>query len=197
MAKQIIIGLCGHARSGKDSFCQLAIPYLSDKGHRSKRVALADELKKDLNTFLIQKVGISPFTQREEEKNLIRPLLVAYGTNLMRSIDEDWWLKKLDKNLEALFTFGAIPIVTDIRYENELKWLKDRYNLHTVYIQRKGIKAANSEEAHNNVILKKQCDQSLWWPTYGDEQLELGRPKVIKVINKILKQAHGHVRRIK
>ena len=95
MANKIVIGLCGHARSGKDSFCGLAIPHLDKKGKRSKRVAIADELKKDLSSFLIQKVGISPFTPDEEHKKMIRPLLVAYGTNLMRSIDEDWWLKKL------------------------------------------------------------------------------------------------------
>ena len=35
MANKIVIGLCGHARSGKDSFCELAIPHLDKKGKRS------------------------------------------------------------------------------------------------------------------------------------------------------------------
>ena len=193
MANKIVIGLCGHARSGKDSFCELAIPHLDKKGKRSKRVAIADELKKDLSCFLIQKVGISPFTRDEAHKKMIRPLLVAYGTNLMRSIDEEWWLKKLDNNLEALFTFEAIPIVTDIRYMNELEWLNERYNFHSIYIKRKGIGAANREEAKNNPLLKKACDHNLWWPTYGEENIEKGKSKVCRIINKILKESKVNV----
>jgi len=115
----------------------------------------------------------------------------------MRGIDEDWWLKKMNSNIEALFTFGAIPIITDIRYENELQWFSSQYELYSIYIHRKGVKAANSEESHHNAILKKACDHRLWWPTYGEGNLDRGRPSTIKIINKILKQAYGNVRRIK
>ena len=197
MAKNIVIGLSGHGRCGKDTFSELAIPHLHEKGHRSKRVAIADEIKKDLNSFLIEKVGLSPFTRKEEEKALIRPLLVAYGGHLMRGIDEGWWLRKLGSNIEALSSFGIIPIVTDVRYENELDWLHANYNFFPIYIHRKGIKASNSEEAKNNPILKKKCKYQLWWPTYGADNVSEGRPKVVKVVNKILREVYGHVRSVK
>jgi len=197
MGKKIVIGLSGHATCGKDSFCELSIPYLYDKGYSSKRVALADELKKDLNHFLIEKVGISAFTKDPKQKQLLRSFLVAYGTDIMRAIDPDVWLKRMDKNIQALFTFGGIPIITDIRYVNEFDWFADKYEFHSIYIQRKGVRAANSEEVKNNPILKEKCDHYLWWPTYGKDDISQGRHKVVKIVNKILKEAYGHVRRVK
>ena len=68
----------------------------------SKRLSLAYELKKDLDTFLLKKFNISAFTENSEEKKFIRPLLICYGTSLMRKKDPDCWINKLQKTIDDL-----------------------------------------------------------------------------------------------
>ena len=186
MNTNFIIGLCGHARSGKDTFCELAKSFLSKKKVGAARAAFADQLKRDLDSLCRNKVGCSAFTDDPEEKKLIRPLLVAYGTDVIRKIDENWWIDKLEVNLSLYQEYGLIPIVTDVRYPNELEWVK-KHNGVNIYITRKGIGAANREEKINNVILKRESDYRIMWPTFGDEALEKGDKYVRRVMNKVFK----------
>ena len=74
MNTNFIIGVCGHARSGKDTFCEHAKSILSKKKIGAARAAFADELKKDLDDLCRHKIGISAFTQDSKEKDIIRPL---------------------------------------------------------------------------------------------------------------------------
>ena len=46
---------------------------------KSQRLAFADELKKDVDQFLVEKLGISAFTEVTEEKEIIRPMLTTWG----------------------------------------------------------------------------------------------------------------------
>ena len=94
-----IIGIAGYARTGKDTFGSILIKELNKIGLSSKKLSLAFELKSDLDNFLQQKFGISAFTEDPNEKNFIRPLLICYGTDLMRKKDPVYWIKKYKKQL--------------------------------------------------------------------------------------------------
>lgn len=187
MNTNFIIGLCGHARSGKDTFCELAKAFLSEKEVGAARVAFADQLKKDLDELCRHKIGCSAFTDDPEEKKIIRPLLVTYGTDVMRKLDENCWIDKLEKNLYLHQQMQLLPIVTDVRYPNEMEWVR-KHNGVCVYITRKGIGPANKEEKVNNSILKKGADYRIMWPSFGKEEaMELGKPFARRVMNKIFK----------
>ena len=83
-----LIGIAGFARSGKDTFYQRSAQLLSKEGYKSTRIAFADALKNELNELLLSNIGISAFTEEDQEKDLIRPLLVTYGTHLRRHLNE-------------------------------------------------------------------------------------------------------------
>jgi len=133
------------------------------------------------------KIGISAFTQDSKEKEIIRPLLVTYGTEVIRKMDENWWINRLEKTLGVHQYMNIIPIVTDVRYPNEMEWIQKKHNGVVVYITRKGIGPANSEEKKNNPILKKMADYRMMWPTFGDGNLDEGERFAKKIVNKIFR----------
>ena len=188
MNTKIIIGLCGHAQSGKDTFCEIAKSFLSKKKVAAARVAFADELKRDLDTLCRHHIGCSAFTEDKKQKELIRPLLVAYGTDVIRKMDEGWWIERLEKKLPLYFGQEILPIVTDVRYPNEIDWVQNQHNGVCVYITRKGVGPANKEEKINNAMLKKKADYRIMWPTFGPEKaIEKGEHYVRRVMNPVFK----------
>ncbi len=187
MNTNLVIGICGNARSGKDTFCEYAKDFLSRKKVGAVRTAFADPLKKDLDDLCRHKIGISAFTKDTREKEIIRPLLVAYGTDVIRGMDENWWIDRLDKTVELHKHMELIPIVTDVRYPNELKWIHEKHNGVCVHITRKGIGPANKEEKENNSFLKKNSDFRVMWPTFGEESMDDAARFVNRVMNKIYK----------
>ena len=68
----------------RHAFCNYARNYLKSNKYESQRLAFADELKKDVDSFLIEKLGISAFTENTKEKEIIRPMLTTWGTEIMR-----------------------------------------------------------------------------------------------------------------
>lgn len=187
MNTNLVIGICGSARAGKDTFCERAKIFLSNKKVGAARAAFADEVKKDLNDLCRNKIGISAFTEDSKEKEIIRPLLVTYGTDVMRGMDETWWIKKLEKNLGVHQHMNLIPIVTDVRYPNEVEWIQKECNGVVVHITRKGFKPVNKEEKKNNPIIKKMADYRTIWPTFGEDNMDDADRFVRKIMNKIYK----------
>lgn len=92
----MLLGLCGLARSGKDSFYNL-INKSSTKDFN--RYAFADELKKECFHFVMRNTELSVFSEDPQVKKLIRPLLVAYGTNLRRAINPNCWIDRLEPQI--------------------------------------------------------------------------------------------------
>ena len=187
MNKKLIIGLCGHARSGKDTFCESAKILLSKKEVGAARVAFADKIKEDLDDLCRNKIGMSAFTDDPEEKKMLRPLFVTYGTDIMRKLDSNWWIDKLDTKIQTHFSCDVLPIITDVRYPNEMDWIREKNNGVIVYIARKGVGPANKEEKTNNSILENGSDYRVSWPTFGEKDINQADKYVLKIINKIYK----------
>ena len=190
--KLYALGLCGSARCGKDSFYFIAKKYLSNLGYHPYRVSFADVLKQDVNEFLLEKTGINAFTEDAEEKELIRDFLVAYGTKLMRRIDENYWISKVEEaihfpsRLNTLPT--SIPIFTDVRYLNELKWIRETLSGTIIHITRAGTLPANTEERKNDPILHLHSDLHLEWKDFKNKKVGGDdRRAVEQVIQKCLR----------
>ena len=82
---------------------------------------------------------------------------------------------------------NIIPIITDVRYPNELEWIKNKHNGVVIHITRKGVKPANEEEKKNNSFLKKNADYRILWPTFGENEIDRADVFVRRVMNKVFK----------
>lgn len=166
-----IIGISGVARSGKDTFCLLSAKRLNKSKQAAMRCAFADNVKADLHQLLIKKAGLSAYTDIDKEKELIRPLLVAYGTNLMRKMDPEYWIKRLDLTIKAAMQVEATAFITDVRYINEVEWVKKQGGV-MVHIEKEGALPANEQEEINDPLIKAECDLLVKWDHVGEELLE-------------------------
>ena len=167
----MIIGLTGLARCGKDTFCNYARQYLKSKNYESQRLAFADELKKDVDAFLIEKLNISAFTEVTSEKEIIRPMLTCWGTEIMRKQDDLCWVKKVEEIIVENQKNNIVSIVTDIRFPNEIEYIHKMGGC-VIHLTMTGNKPANEYEAENDPLLQKTANCHVEWKRYGDDALE-------------------------
>ena len=169
--KNNILGVTGFARSGKDTFYK----YTSRALNRGKchRYAFADALKEECDPFLKDNLGISAFTEDPKEKELIRPFLVTYGTEIRRKLDPFCWIKKVESSIienhpasDKNFIF-----ITDVRFKNEAEWVKSLGGL-IVQITREGFGPANQDEHIQSSLIKPLIDLHVMWPSFGVDNLD-------------------------
>ncbi len=173
----MLIGISGAARSGKDSFYLLLRKIISEDVI-IERSAFADELKCDIRPLLLEKFNIDVNSYSDKEKESVRPLMVSYGT-LARSIDENFWIKKISKKVEKEQEMNIISVITDVRYPNEQKWVKENFkNSINVFIQRLGNKPANEEESKTLPSLKKNADYIVVWDDFKNSNINHGEDQV-------------------
>lgn len=165
----LIFGIAGVARCGKDTLGKHLLNKLEKNKLPCINISFASALKSDLNNFLIDKIKISAFTENNAEKDLIRPLLVTYGTEVCRKIDQDYWIKKIEKKVTSAINNKIIVVITDVRYENEAKWIKNNGGF-IIHLSRINQKPANFQEKVNDPILKKIADYKIRWKTFSDEK---------------------------
>ena len=185
-----IIGVSGFARSGKDLFARVAQNVLEKQGSKIEKYALAYELKNDLKDLIHNKVGIDVFTENTEEKNIIRPLLVAYGDVMRKVSMGKYWTNKIEQKIKQ--SNADVIFITDIRYdvyaEDECTWLQNKQGGKLVHITKfkqepmpsgrrfsknKIVKiynsAANDHEMLNDPKVKSKADCAFEWEDYSDK----------------------------
>lgn len=144
-----MIALSGVARAGKDTFCKILIDLFAKQGIVAQRYSLADQLKKDLNPFFIEKFGIDIFSCSSQEKELIRPLMVSYGKVWREKSNGTHWTNILSNQIKQNKE-KIVPIITDIRYSefanDELQWVKNNHGI-LIHIKRYDIQLFDYEKA--------------------------------------------------
>lgn len=108
--KNIYIGITGLAGSGKDTFGKFIMNNVGEKVV-PHRVALADPLKRvvaelygvDIDLFYDRDKKEEPINKEDE---LITPryLLQQFGTEVIRHMDADHWVKRFDKEVEDVIS---------------------------------------------------------------------------------------------
>lgn len=175
-----IIGISGLARSGKDMFTSISQNILENEFKlKTKRFALATELKKDLENLIWEKTTINVFTDDSNQKKIIRPLLVAYG-EVMRTVTKGtYWTNAIEQELKR--TNVDVVFITDIRYDeypkDEFYWLKHKMNGKLIHIrkwyfnenysERTYDLPPNEHEAKNDPKLQRKADYSFEWEDYS------------------------------
>lgn len=171
-----MIGLTGVARSGKDTFYSILNKYLKSKSLNSERLAFADNLKKEMSLFVKEKFKIDLTKCSNEEKEMIRPLMVAYGKCRRTQTEGKYWTSLLDEKVKEFQKSNIIPIITDVRYieykEDEYSWLKNNNGI-LIHICRKLddgslVPPANIEEKANDNKLRAVADFCICWETCQD-----------------------------
>ncbi len=165
-----LIGISGFARSGKDTFYQRCKEILSPLGEQAKRYSFADALKQELDEILIKYTGISAFTEKTSEKEIIRPLLVTYGTDIRRKLNQNCWIEKINFGVEFNLKSNNFVFITDVRFLNEAEWIKNRGGI-LVNINRQGIGPANEGEQEQYDLFKNLIDYKINWPTFGEKDI--------------------------
>lgn len=128
LKNKILIGLCGYARSGKDTVAKALVKKLG-----FKRISFADTLKEDLNDFFrvqvfddLKKRGIniefenidfvSPPTQ--EIKEILRPYMIWFGEKMKEINGVHHWTNRAFSKIEES---DKKLVVTDVRRLNEIE----------------------------------------------------------------------------
>jgi len=105
------IAFAGRARSGKDS-----IGYRLIEEQNYRLIRFSDPVY-ELHNMVIKHMGLPPGKYRE--------LLQVIGTEVGRAYDSDIWIKKFESYLVSL-PKNAKVVCTDVRFENEVKYLRSR-----------------------------------------------------------------------
>jgi hypothetical protein len=169
----MIIGISGVARSGKDTLANGFVRILKELGVKSERLALADELRSECRSFIKKTLNIDVLNMTDDEKKIVRPFLVFWGTHMRRKADENCWIKALEKRRKP----DALTIVSDVRYQNEADWVKESggFLIHIARLDEKGefVQAPNQEERENDPLLIEKSNVSFVWNTFGDQDVKL------------------------
>ncbi|MDG1173566.1 MAG: hypothetical protein P8M67_04640 [Opitutales bacterium] len=160
----MIIGLAGVARSGKDSFfnfCQNT----KVNGKTNLRFAFADELKSELDQFILKEFNISSFTECSREKEIIRPILVSYGMAKRKISEGKYWVEKVKSKIEFIKDSHNC-FITDVRFSNEVDQIKKLGGI-CIHIERFNNPPANEEEKNEDPIVKSKSDYHFKWGDFS------------------------------
>ena len=167
-----LLGIAGNARSGKDTFCELFSNYVLENGLISRRVAFADQMKAELYDFCQENFGFSSFTEDKEQKDILRPIFVAYGCAKRKLSNGLYWVNKVDATVNSLKKGDLVDIcvITDVRFKeqdfDESDWLiKKGGDLLFLEREENGsiIPPANNYEKDNNKKLKEIAKFKICW----------------------------------
>lgn len=168
-----MIGISGLARAGKDTMAR----YLKKVIERELNceveiVHLADKLKSDLDKVIACNFNFQVFTENNDEKELIRPILVAYGEAMKKKYGKKIWMKKLEKEIESRRP-KKFFIISDVRFDFEAHYLKDNLDGTVIYISKNGHEMPPNEvEAENDPKVRKASDIQHHWPKYHPDNME-------------------------
>jgi len=183
MKDHLVLGICGVAGCGKDTFFKILQRYIN-----IKRYSLADILKHECRDHCMKEYEIDPCCCSRAEKETIRNYLVEEGKKKRECTQGRYFVDKL--NEEFLPLEGNV-CVTDIRYddypEDEAHWIQKELNGYLVFVQKykwdirekEGFIIdcpANEEEERNIPKLHKRYDFIIDWEhMYEATELELHR----------------------
>ena len=168
---KMIVGISGNRCVGKDSFYTML-----SKLHptTAKRYAFADALKQDLFLLIHEQFDMNIFNVSGEDKEIIRPILIGYG-NAWRMVDIDHWVKISIKHIESELELDPtiLPVVVDIRYKNELEYLRYKYgdDLIHIHIDRYDAIVPTFEETRNIDSVSSKADYSLEWGNNTQDEM--------------------------
>ena len=167
-----LIGIAGVAGSGKDTFAEIIKKVFESNGFEVNCLSFAKKLKEEVAEVSKSMYGIDTTNCTREEKNLVRPLLLAHGAIMREKTKGQYWIN----GIKDLVSDDKINIITDVRfceYEcDEVDWIQSNNGIvvHiTRFFEENGeriyISPDNEYEKRNDKTLKNKANYSFCWPT--------------------------------
>lgn len=173
--KKLLISLSGYAGVGKNLFASLLSQYLKTNYSLScAEASFAEDLRKELGPVVKKHFNLNTWTSDQEEKSLLRPLMVSWAHIKREQTIGLYWINKTVPKIEKAFKTNDIVIITDCRFASypydELNFAKENGVL--VYISKFTTEngeaiftqAPNETEKANTPKIALQSDYSVSWP---------------------------------
>jgi len=180
----MLIGLTGPAGVGKDTVASFMT------GYGFSTYAFARPLKDALRVLGIHE----PLTREEKEINLpgmpfsYREAAQKLGTEFARELDQNFWLKLADKAVERNYN----TVITDVRFDNEASWVRERGGLVVHIIGRKTtVQGALSRHASENGVHRLMYDVILDNSSNKEALLHNVKNLLLKDIPSFLEKQHA------
>lgn len=182
-----VVGICGYARTGKDSFASIFKQKCEKKGFDCHIFNLANDLKEIANLITLEYLNIDSRFIPDENKEMLRPLLVGIGETF-RNFNENYWLSRVNDKISRIEankkTFVVIP---DVRYLNEAKWINSFDDKDIIYLYRDKIIPPNSQELKNIPEIKSKFDLTpINWPEINLSKKLLTNDKLNCIVEEYL-----------
>ena len=198
----MIIGIHGKFRSGKDTVARLFAQNLTSLNQTITRHAFADSLKEiveiltgEIRTTVIPGYTISPRDFSEEQKNkyldswemTLGTMLQKLGTDVMRNnFNELIWIHSMWTKIKDKYQ-DEIIIVTDVRFLNELAFLK---KMGAILIKVEGDPSGMAVTSTRNNIHQSETDLDNYndfdFVIKNNETLEKLEQKIIFISSQII-----------
>ena len=190
LPSNLVIGLAGDRGVGKDTLFNL----LRAADHRFTRWAYADALKGDLRLFLVDQFGIDPLTATGAEKELIRPILIAYGC-AWRERYVDHWAERVADDIGETIRSNPQPlihVITDCRFENEVRLARQRFGeaFRLIRVDRIGSPGPTDEERKHSAAVSAMADYHILWGDDTEAQRAEIAVKLIQWLENSVESSH-------
>lgn len=150
---QLLIGLAGHARVGKDTVARYLAAHLTLISY-----AFADPLKQALASMFNLTANQLEGTEKEQPLPWLgkspRELMQLLGTEWGRDlVHPQLWLLLAEQNLQLLAEHDQAMqgvVIRDVRFDNEADWVRSKGGV-ILHISRRGIRPANNHVSEYGV----------------------------------------------
>lgn len=166
----IKISISGSEAAGKTLFTDLLSNYINKSGTVCIKRAFGDSVKAELFDLITYNFGFSPFTKDRNQKDIIRPIFVAYA-NAKRNISEGtYWIERLKDSLQLMIEDVEVLLVSDLRFAtekyDEINYIQEDGG-QVIYLERilngKVVEPYNEIGEENNKKIKERADFILQW----------------------------------
>jgi len=188
------IGISGVAGCGKNTLSTIIIKLLQRLELPYRELSIANNLKQEVSCVSRELYGINSSNCTREEKETIRPFLVAHGEIKRNLSNGTHWTSLLNKELAA----DKINIITDIRYnkyeKDEVFWLKNEINGVLIHLSRYNevngervyLSPANDTERENDPLVKGDANFILNWKSEKNETKKIiSAAQMLKWVKKL------------
>ena len=188
------IGISGVAGCGKNTLSEIIIKLLQRLELPYRELSIAKNLKQEVSWVSRELYEINSSNCTRNEKDTIRPLLVAHGEIKRKLSNGTYWTSLLNKELAP----EKINIITDIRFneyeKDQVYWLKNEINGVLIHLGRYDqvnggrahILPANEAERRNDPLIRREADFLLKWKTEEDPTKKIiSAEKLLKWVKKL------------
>jgi hypothetical protein len=142
-----VLGVSGYARSGKNTFVEIAKNILTKNNYRVIELAFATKLKNEVQEMLRKsKFGLDILSLSADEKERVRPIFVFWGCQ-RRSESEGglYWVNEVDQQIQSIVrdaqtagesTDRMVILVSDVRFPNEAKWVHEKWSGQIIHLKK-------------------------------------------------------------